>query len=298
MRADGQLRRGDVRVNGFRMAYLETGPADGPLALCLHGFPDHAWTWQSLLPELAAAGYRAVAPWMRGYHPTEQPPGAHYHVGALVADAVALHERLGGDERAVIIGHDWGAIAAWGAAAAEPQRWCRVVAMAVPPGPVFLRGMLDRRQLRRSWYILFFQLPWIPERYLARDDFDQLRRWWTAGAAGPRDDPEFRERFHRTFSAPGTLEAALGYYRSLTRPWAWTSRWLDYDLALLRPPSVPALYLHGDRDDCVGVEQAEASRGFLPPGSEVEVVADAGHWVHLDRAEHVDRRIVEFVGTA
>ena len=132
MDASGSVRLATVRANGLQFGVLEAG--SGPLALCLHGFPDTADTWRHLLPALAGAGFRAVAPFMRGYAPTEVPADGAYHVGALVADAVALHEALGGDGDAVLIGHDWGAEAAYGAAAFAPGRWRRLVTVSrVPP---------------------------------------------------------------------------------------------------------------------------------------------------------------------
>src|SRR5580700_6729929 len=128
-----QFEHLNLEANGVRFAALAAGPPDGPLALCLHGFPDAAPTWRFLLPELAEAGFRAVAPWTRGYAPTSVPGDGSYGIGALIADTGALHQALGGDERAVLIGHDWGAITAYGAAAFEPNRWSRVVTGAVPP---------------------------------------------------------------------------------------------------------------------------------------------------------------------
>ena len=122
-----------ITANGIDFAYLEEGSSDGPLALCLHGFPDTAHTWRHLLPELAAAGFHAVAPFLRGYAPTPVAPDGHYQTGALVRDANALHEALGGDATAVIVGHDWGALATYGAVAHQPDRWNRAVALAVPP---------------------------------------------------------------------------------------------------------------------------------------------------------------------
>src|SRR5579875_2156225 len=122
-----------VTVGDLQFGYLVEGPGDGPLALCLHGFPDTARTFRHLLPRLAAAGFRAVAPWLRGYAPTALAPDGAYQTGALAFDACALHEALGGDADAVVIGHDWGAFAAYGASAYQPERWRRVVAMAVPP---------------------------------------------------------------------------------------------------------------------------------------------------------------------
>src|SRR5947208_12132984 len=106
------VSEGRIRANGLDFAYLEAG--EGKLALCLHGFPDSAWTWAGLLPALAKRGYRAVAPWLRGYFPTEVPPDGRYQGAALVGDAIALHDMLRGDKDAVIIGHDWGADAAYG----------------------------------------------------------------------------------------------------------------------------------------------------------------------------------------
>ena len=118
----GLLQKGHVAANGVDFRVLQAGD-HGPLALCLHGFPDSAYTWHENLPALAERGYRAVAPFMRGYAPTGLVPDARYHVSALTDDAIALHEALGGDERAVIIGHDWGADAAYGAGALAPARW-------------------------------------------------------------------------------------------------------------------------------------------------------------------------------
>src|SRR5690606_12860439 len=122
------ISQGTVQANGLEFGYLECGT--GPLALCLHGFPDSAWTWRHLLPELAGAGFRAVAPVVRGYAPTEVPSDGRYQTAALALDAGALHEALGGSSDAVIIGHDWGAIATYIAANHEPDRWRKVVTMA------------------------------------------------------------------------------------------------------------------------------------------------------------------------
>jgi pimeloyl-ACP methyl ester carboxylesterase len=173
----------DVTANGLRFRALSDGPADGPLALCLHGFPDSAWTWRHLLPELASAGFRAVAPWLRGYAPTEVPSRPSYGVGALVADVEALHDALGGDGRAVLIGHDWGAIAAYPAASFAPERWSRVVTMAVPPPAAMGDTFLRYEQLKRSFYVFLFQTP-IAELAVGADDLafiDGLWRDWSPG---------------------------------------------------------------------------------------------------------------------
>ena len=128
-----EISTSSVAANGVDVTYFECG--DGPLALCLHGFPDSAHTWRHLLPALAAAGFRAVAPFTRGYAPTSVPDDGLFQTGALSADANAIHEALAGDADAVLVGHDWGAPTVYGAAAVAPDRWRRVVGLAVPPGP-------------------------------------------------------------------------------------------------------------------------------------------------------------------
>src|ERR1044072_2515650 len=140
-----------VHANGVEFAYLAVG--EGPVALCLHGFPDTAHTWRHLLPALAERGYRAVAPFLRGYAPTEIPADGAYEAGALVADVRALHEELGGDSAAVLIGHDWGAFPVY----ATADRFRRSVAMAVPPAAALATGFLDYEQLKRSFYVFLFQ---------------------------------------------------------------------------------------------------------------------------------------------
>ncbi|HEV2361745.1 MAG TPA: alpha/beta fold hydrolase, partial [Acidimicrobiales bacterium] len=147
-----------VSANGLEFAILEAGPSDGPLVLLLHGFPDTAWTWRHLLPDLGDAGYHAVAPFMRGYAPTGVPADGLYQTGALVRDAGSLHEALGGDENAVVVGHDWGASAAYGTAALSPERWRKVVTAAVPPFATLAAGFFSFAQLKRSWYMFFFQV--------------------------------------------------------------------------------------------------------------------------------------------
>src|SRR6201988_4978478 len=130
------FNRGTVRANQLTFEYLTEG--DGPLALCVHGFPDSPYSYRYLLPALAEAGYRAVAPFNRGFAPTELPDDRHHiHSSTMVADQIALHEALGGDSDAILIAHDWGAVGAWGAAGKEPGRWRRCVVLNIPPFAIF-----------------------------------------------------------------------------------------------------------------------------------------------------------------
>ena len=170
-----RLRARTVTANGLPFGVMETG--SGPLALCLHGFPDSAHSWRFLLPALADAGFHAVAPFMRGYAPTGIPADGCFGLGALVADAVGLHEVLGGDDRAVLIGSDWGAETAYGAAAFAPDRWRRVVTIGVPPLALDTTIFADYDQLKRFFYLFFLKTPFA-ESVLAADDMAFLDRLW------------------------------------------------------------------------------------------------------------------------
>lgn len=292
-----------MRVGDLTIAYLAVGPVDGPLALCLHGFPDHAFTWQALLPRLGDNGWRAVAPWLRGYHPTGQPAEGCMQPGALAADAAALHEvlapRAGTRARpGAIVGHDWGAVAAYGAASAAPWRWSTVVSLAVPPRPAWLPAALtDPTQWRRSSYIFFFQLPRLPERALSAGNFRVLDRLWQRWWNGYEKDLDFRSRLLATFAERDTLSAALGVYRSLFNPWRRDARYRHYERALLAAPDQPTLYMHGADDDVIGTDYARRTRRVLGRGSQVAIAADTGHFLHLQRPDAVNGAIVDFLGT-
>lgn len=287
-----ELRQESVTAGDLDVAYLTCG--DGPLAVCLHGFPDSAWTWRHLLPALADAGYRAVAPWLRGYAPTAVGPDGRHQRASLVRDAVALHEALGGDGDAVVIGHDWGAMAAAGAAAIAPDRWRRVVTMAVPPAGAIGEAFFSYRQLKRSWYIFFFQNP-LAEMAVEMDDFafiDGLWRDWSPGYTEGADDVAHAKDALR---GPGHLSAALGYYRSMLQPDLHSPDLLPEEAAIASAPPQPQLYLHGVDDGCMGVEIAERAGQYLPvDGSRVELVDDAGHFLQLEQPERVNRLVVDF----
>ncbi len=175
------LRQGRVEANGIEFGYLAAG--NGPLVLCLHGFPDSAHTWRHLLPELARNGFRAVAPFMRGYAPTALAADGCYRLGALVADAVALHEALDGDEQAVLIGSDWGAEAAYGSGAITPERWRRLVTLAVPPAALDERIFSDYEQLKRFFY-LFLMKTERADDVIAANDMAFLDRLWEDWSPG------------------------------------------------------------------------------------------------------------------
>ncbi|MFF5208186.1 alpha/beta fold hydrolase [Streptosporangium sp. NPDC000396] len=276
-----------ITANGIDFGYLTMG--EGPLALCLHGFPDTAHTWRHLLPELAERGYRAVAPFMRGYAPTSIPADGAYEAGALIADACALHEALGGDGDAVLIGHDWGAVPVYGATAFAPRRWRKAVAMAVPPVEAMLTTFFDYEQLKRSFYIFLFQTG-LAETAASRDGFiASLWRDWSPGYDASRDV----ELVRRSLGDPANLAAAIGYYRAMLGTVPPTGRYAAEQAATGR--EVPILYLHGLQDGCLGVEAVKPVAEFLPPGSRVEHVSGAGHFLHLERPREVNDLILDWL---
>ncbi|MGI5164165.1 alpha/beta fold hydrolase [Spirillospora sp. CA-253888] len=287
---------GSVTANGLEFGYLEAGPQDGPLALCLHGFPDSAHTWRHLMPELAAAGYRAVAPFMRGYAPTEVPADGAYQSGALAADANALHEALGGGPDAVVIGHDWGAFAAYGAAAHAPERWRRAVTLAVPPVAAMMSAFFEYEQLKRSFYIFLFQTP-LAEMALDRDFVAGLWRDWSPGLDASADV----DRVMECLAGPANVSAVIGYYRAMLDPGRLVARYAAEQEAAAKPGERPVLYLHGTEDGCLGAEtvmpggDASAVLAQLPPGSRAEAVEGAGHFLQLDRPGEVNRKILEWL---
>jgi pimeloyl-ACP methyl ester carboxylesterase len=292
-----ELRHGRVIANGIEFAYLETG--SGPLALCLHGFPDSPHTYRHLMPALAEAGYRAVAPFMRGYAPTAIPADGEFTTSVLMQDANALHEALGGDGEAVIIAHDWGVAGGWGAPVHAPDRWRKVVIANIPPMAVFGAVALTPDGLHRGFHYWFLQLA-IADGLVAADDFafiEHLWALWSPGYDAGDDLPHAKD----CLRDPANLAAALGYYRHTFNPATFgTEAWSDEQAGVWGTiPSQPVLYLHGSRDgvtalDDDGVAQVGA---LLSKGSEAVMIRDAGHFLIAEQPGQVNGRIIHFLET-
>jgi pimeloyl-ACP methyl ester carboxylesterase len=284
-----------VRAHDIDFTYFECG--SGPLALCLHGFPDSAHTWRHLLPELAHAGYRAVAPFMRGYAPTSVAANGAYQTAALSTDANALHDVLGADSRAVIIGHDWGAPAAYGAAILEPSRWKSVVGMSVPPwgamGNAFVNNL---NQVQRSWYMFFFQHGLADFVVGANNHafIDMLWDQWSPGFTAEADIAHAKA----CIAQPEHLAAALGYYRA-TLGSGFRDPALESAQALTQSesPPQPLLYLHGENDGCIGLDVAHDATTRAPEHAQVNIIANAGHFMQLEQPEIVNAHIVNWITT-
>lgn len=288
-----QFKLGTIRANGVLFATLEAG--EGPLVLCLHGFPDHAYSFRHQLPALAAAGFRAVAPFMRGYAPTEIPADGRYQTAVLALDIVELISALGYSS-AHVFGHDWGAVASYGAAMHAPEKITKLVTAAVPHGPAVLNAFMSSYdQQRRSWYMFFFQHP-LSDAAVAHDDFRFIERLWQDWSPGWKYAAEDMEALKATFRTPGVLQAALGYYRAMLNPANQDPTLFELQAQMsLAPVPVPSLVFHGGRDGCIGGELLEGMEALFPRGLRKVIVADAGHFMHQEKPEEVNRVLIEFL---
>lgn len=292
----------NVQAPAVELKALSWGPADAPVALCLHGFPDTAYGWRRLAPRLVAAGWRVVAPFMRGYAPSSIPADGSYHIGALMDDALQVRAAAGGSEHDVVIGHDWGALAATGLAALPDSPFTKSVIMSVPPVASFrsLERMTDRlrlagqlpAQLVRSWYISYFQFPWLPERS-ASWVLPLLWRRWSPGY----DAEEDLRHVDAAIGTPESWRAALGPYRATIRNTRPPTRYGELHQHFSQPPRLPSLYLHGRDDGCMTSAFAHWTKRVLPAGSNVAVVDRAGHFLQLEAPDDVADLVLDFVGS-
>lgn len=283
----------EIEARGLRFPALACGK--GPLVLCLHGFPDTAFTYRHQLPALAAAGYRAIAPTLRGYDGRCMPARlADAHALEVARDAVALVEALG-ETRAHLVGHDWGAVASYLAAALSPTSWRSVTTLAIPH-PLGIVENLHRlpRQARHSWYMLFFQLPAVAERAMRARDFAFLERLWRAWSPGYHVEASELQLLKQAFRQPGVVAASLAYYRNM---FALTGRPAREALRLLKEPiTPPVLALSGSDDGCIDTRMYALAMGAERFSSVVvEQLNGLGHFMHLEDPARISARIVAWL---
>ncbi|MBF6332029.1 alpha/beta fold hydrolase [Nocardia transvalensis] len=281
----------EIVVETDRLNFPALAAGDGPIVVCWHGFPDHPATFGPLAERLVAAGRRVVAPFLRGHHPATADALTYADGLTLAADAAAVAEALDPDG-IDMIGHDIGAGMVGRAAAAWPERVRRAVTMAVPPPGTLRRLFADPAQLQRFFYIWLFQVHGLAETTLTadRDLIDHLWSTWSPGL----DPGEHRDRIHALYGDPAVIANALRIYRANI-----DTSLHDPQLAALAartegPEPVPLLVLAGADDGCIPPSGFADVSDALAPGSRVEILGGAGHFMHLERPDEVARLVLEW----
>ena len=276
----------ESRQATIRLHVAQAGPLDGPLVILLHGFPEFWYGWRKQIGPLAAAGYRVWVPDQRGYNLSDKPVGVGaYAIDTLAADVVGLIDAAG-RERAFLVGHDWGAAVAWRVAATHPDRLNKLVIMNVPHPGVMARFVLTKpRQLLRSWYIAFFQLPFLPEWIIRLGHWrlmtGALQRTSRPGTFSKEDLTHYRQ----AWSQPNAFRSMINWYRAAVRKRPATSA-----PGRIR---VPTLVLWGVRDAFLIRDMAQPSIDRCDEGQLI-FFEKATHWIQHEEADRVNERLIEF----
>lgn len=285
-----ELEHRTIATNGIRLHTVLAGPEDGPLVLLLHGFPELWYGWRKQIGPLAAAGFRVVVPDQRGYGGSDKPRGVRaYNLDRLALDAVGIIDSLGRD-KAHVAAHDWGGVVGWWLGIKHPQRIDRLALLNIPHPKVMERTLWrSAKQRRRSPYMFFFQLPWLPERTLKTNDWayleKALRHTSRPGTFTDEDLAVYRE----AWSQPGAITAMLNWYRAAFRA---RPRWPDN----LRV-TVPTLLLWGTSDRFLGKEMAQPSLDLCDQGRLV-LFDETTHWIALEEAGRVNELLIEWFGAS
>ena len=287
-----ELQTCTVTANDIQFHCLEAGT--GPLVLCLHGFPDNAYTYRTLLPALAEAGFHAIAPFMRGYAPTSPSPDERYQSVLLAQDAIALISALDA-EHARIVGHDWGGFATFGAAALAPKIITKIVTIAIAhPGAMLGALATDYDMIKGGWHAYFFQMPFA-EQAVSANDLEFIERWWQDASPEYDIPADIMDSVKATFRQPGVVTAALNYYRHTFHPDNRDPALQALQEKMASPTTVPTLALHGTKDRPGRLEAFNAMDHLFTNGLEKEIYPGTGHFLHLEKPAEVNARIVEFL---
>ena len=287
------MQHGYAQLDGVRLHYAECGTSNDELVILLHGFPEFWYSWRHQLPVLGEH-YHVVAPDMRGYNLSDKPPRVEdYRIEFLVADVLGLIKHFG-KSQAAIVAHDWGAGVAWAVAQRHPEVVSKLAALQVPM-PVAWRDNMTLRQFLSSWYMFFFQLPWVPEWWASRNDFARIERMYREtivrpGAFTDEDIAAYKDALRQ----PGALSSALNYYRanvlrSLSRGGTETPKDAD------RRIRVPTLFIYGEQDVAVIPSTVRDLGRFIDaPYRELRIL-DSGQWVQNEAVDEVNSALLEFL---
>ena len=267
---------------------VAAGPPDGPVVLLLHGFPEFWYSWRNQIEPLAASGFRVIVPDQRGYNTSSKPRGARsYALSHLISDVLAIAHHLG-QSRIFLAGHDWGAAVAWSVALLHPQRVAKLAILNVPHPSVMRRYLkTNRRQLRRSWYMFFFQLPWLPEAAFSAFNFKLGVRSLVRSSRPGTFSPEDLAQYRAAWSQPGALTAMINWYRAAFR---YRSKFPDSTV------HVPTRILWGERDAFLLSEMAHDSLRYCDR-AELYTFANASHWLQHEEPARLSELLIDFFRT-
>jgi len=283
-KTNGELRDGYAEIGDVRLHYVEAG--EGPLIVLLHGFPEFWYGWRLQIEPLAAAGFRVVAPDLRGYNLSSRPDAVDaYTADKLAADVRGLILERGA-QSALLVGHDWGGTVAWATAMNHPEVVDRLAILNAAHPRKLSQGLHNPDQLRRSWYFFFFAVPELPEAVVHANNWHFFRHF--LHDAQPAYTPQEMDRYVEAWSQPGAATGMINYYRSSVRQSQKKAE------AALRPIKAPTLVIWGQRDEYLRPELAEPEHDDVPNLDRVERLPDASHWVHHDQAERVTRLLIDF----
>ncbi len=277
---EASFQNGDVALHA-----VVAGLKDSPVVVLLHGFPEFWYGWRKQIEPLAGAGFRVVVPDQRGYNLSSKPRGvASYALPELVSDVIAIADQLG-QQKIFLAGHDWGAAVAWSVAILHPERIAKLAVLNVPYPSVMRRYVYTRLpQTLRSWYIFFFQIPWLPEVLFSALGFRMGTRALCGSSRPGTFSPDDLAQYRAAWSQPGALSAMIHWYRAAIR----------YRIPFSnRTVRVPTRILWGERDRFLMAEMAHESLRYCADG-ELFTFAEASHWLQHEEPEKVSRLLIEF----
>ncbi len=273
------------RNGTIELLAVAAGPPDGPVAILLHGFPEFWYSWRQQIEPLASAGFRVIVPDQRGYNKSSKPRGAaNYALSALTSDVIAIADQLHQD-RVFLAGHDWGAAVAWSVALLHPQRVAKLAILNVPH-PSVMRHYLNtnRRQLRRSWYMFFFQLPFVPEAVFSAFNFRLGVRSLVRSSRPDTFSAEDLAQYRAAWSQTGALTAMINWYRAAARH---PTKFSDSTV------HVPTRILWGERDAFLLPEMAHDSLRYCD-SADLYTFANATHWLQHEEPARVSELLIDF----
>ena len=282
-----ELEHDFIETNGIKLHVVQAGPQSGVPVILLHGFPEFWYGWRKQIPALVGEGCRVIVPDQRGYNLSDKPRGIKsYLVNELVKDVVGLIDALG-YEKVNLAGHDWGASVAWTLAHKHPERLHRLGILNAPH-PAVMRRFLQRDpdQLRRSWYVFLFQLPWLPEAGMRRKNWRGAELALRGSGRIHTFTKEDIGKYKEAWSQPGAMTAMINWYRAALR----YPSWIPKDARI----KVPTLMMWGMKDFALSHRMARPSMDYVDEGNLI-LFPEATHWVQHDAAEEVNHYLIDFI---